>query len=164
MIANNYFNRQFTTSKLGKHSSSRRTRQVSKDVKRMSLEEAESLTSDQVTSAIKSCRRSRACGTDSQHIPLEEPSLFNYYIADIPRPTPPIKRVCYADNITVWASGPKIPQLESMINSYLRDVGIYLKENSLLISAPKSTVTLFTRTNTSSRRIPILLLKTHTYH
>ena len=36
MIANS-FNRQFTTYKLGKHSSSRRTRQVSKDVKRMSL-------------------------------------------------------------------------------------------------------------------------------
>ena len=29
------------------------------------------------------------------------------------------KRVCYTDDITVWASGPKIPQLESMINSYL---------------------------------------------
>ena len=65
-------------------------------------------------------------------------SLFNYYISDIPRPTPPVKRVCYAD---FWASGPKIPQL---INSYLRDVSIYLKVNSLLISAPKSTVTLFT--------------------
>ena len=31
-----------------------------------------------------------------------------------------------------------------MINSYLRDVSIYLKDNSLLISVPKSTVTLFT--------------------
>ena len=72
------------------------------------------------------------------------PSLFNYYIADMPRPTPPVKRVCYAHDITVWASGPKIPQLEFMINSYLRDVSIYLKDNSLLISAPKSTVTLFT--------------------
>ena len=92
------------------------------------------------------------------------PSLFNYYIADIPRQTPPVKRVCYADDITVCASGPKFSQLESMINNYLRDVSIYLKENSLLISAPKSTVTLFTRTNTSSRRIPILLLKTHSYH
>ena len=70
LIANS-FNRQFTTSKLDKHSS-RRTGQVSKDVKRMSLgkadvsresgclEKAESLTSDQVTSAIKSCRNSRA--------------------------------------------------------------------------------------------------------
>ena len=72
------------------------------------------------------------------------PSLFNYYIADMPRPTPRVKRVCYADDITVWASGPKIPLLESMINSYLRDIDIYPKESSLLISAPKSTVTLFT--------------------
>ena len=29
------------------------------------------------------------------------PSLFNYYIVDMPRPTPPVKRVCYADDITV---------------------------------------------------------------
>ena len=59
-LIDNRFNRHFTTSKLGKLSSSRRTRQVSKDVKRMSLEEAESFTSDQVTSAIKRCRNSRA--------------------------------------------------------------------------------------------------------
>ena len=58
----NIFNRQFTTSMLGKHSSSRRTRHVSKDVKRMSLEQAESFTSDQVTSAIKSCMSCRAYG------------------------------------------------------------------------------------------------------
>ena len=71
------------------------------------------------------------------------PALFNYYIPDMPRPTTPVTRVCYADHITVWASGPMIPLLESMINSYLREVGIYLKESLLLISAPKSTVTLF---------------------
>ena len=52
------------------------------------------------------------------------PSLFNYYIADMPRPT-------YANDITVWASGLKIPQLESIIISYLRDVSIYLRVNSL---------------------------------
>ena len=57
------------------------------------------------------------------------PSLFNYYIANMPRPTPPVKSFFYADDITVWASGPKIPQLESMINSYLIDTGIYLKES-----------------------------------
>ena len=51
--------------------------------------------------------------------------------------------ICYAADITVLASEPKIPQLESMINSYLRDVGIYLKDNLILISVPKSTVTLF---------------------
>ena len=62
----------------------------------------------------------------------------------MPWPTTPVKRACYADDITVWASGPKIPLLESMINSYLREVGVYLKESSLLISAPKSTVMFFT--------------------
>ena len=72
------------------------------------------------------------------------PSLFNYYIADMPWPSPPVKRVCYTYDITFWATGPKIPQMESMINIYLREVSIYLKDNSLLISAPKSTVTLFT--------------------
>ena len=41
---------------------------MSKDVKRMSLEEAESFTSDQATSAIKSCRTSIANGPDSLSI------------------------------------------------------------------------------------------------
>ena len=39
----------------------------------------------------------------------------------MPRPTHPDTRVCYADDIKVWASGQKIPELESMINSYLRE-------------------------------------------
>ena len=72
------------------------------------------------------------------------PSLFNYYIADMPWPNPPVTKVCYADDIKVWASGPQSPHLESTINSYVIDVGIYLKENSFLISVPKLTVTLFT--------------------
>ena len=86
MIANS-FNRQFTTSKLGKHSSSRKTRQVSKGVKRSSLEEAESFTSDHVTSAINSCRRSRAYGPDSFSIfhlknlgPLATEHLTSFYM------------------------------------------------------------------------------------
>ena len=67
-------------------------------------------------------------------------SLFNYYIADMPRSTPPVNRVCYADDITVWVTGPNIPQPEFMINSYLKEVSIYLKDSSLL-----STVTFFTQ-------------------
>ena len=41
---------------------------MSKDVKRMSQEEAESFISDQVTSAIKSCRSSRAYGSNTRSI------------------------------------------------------------------------------------------------
>ena len=33
------------------------------------------------------------------------PTLFSFYLTDMPRPTEPVKRICYADDITVWASG-----------------------------------------------------------
>ena len=62
----------------------------------------------------------------------------------MPRPTEPVKQICYADDITVWASGVKIPELEHKINSYLTEMSCFLRDNSLLISAPMSTVTLFT--------------------
>ena len=56
------------------------------------------------------------------------PLLFSFYIADMQRPTDPVKRICYADDLTVWASGVNIPDLE--------EITVYLKDNSLLISAP----------------------------
>ena len=40
------------------------------------------------------------------------PSLFSFYLDDMPRPTEPVKRICYADDITVLAPGVKIPELE----------------------------------------------------
>ena len=43
------------------------------------------------------------------------PSLFSFYIGDMPIPTDPVKRVCYADDLTVWASGVNIPDLEVSI-------------------------------------------------
>ena len=72
------------------------------------------------------------------------PTLFSFYIADMPRPTEPVKRICYADNMTVWASGVEISELEHKVNIYLTEMSRCLRENSLLISAPKSSVTLFT--------------------
>ena len=72
------------------------------------------------------------------------PTLFSFYIADMPRPTEPVKRICYADDITVWASGVEMSELEHKVNTYLTQISRFLWENSLLISAPKSSVTLFT--------------------
>ena len=62
----------------------------------------------------------------------------------MPRPTEPVKQICYADDITVWASGVKLPELKHKINDYLTKMSYFLRDNSLLISTPKSTVTLFT--------------------
>ena len=69
------------------------------------------------------------------------PSLFSFYIADMPRPTEPVKRICYADDLTVWATGVKILDLEDSIN--LEEMTAYLKDNFLLMSVPKSLVMLF---------------------
>ena len=62
----------------------------------------------------------------------------------MPRPTAPVKRVCYADDLTVWASGVNIPDLEVSIKNYIEEIITYLKDNSLLISTQKSSVTLLT--------------------
>ena len=44
----------------------------------------------------------------------------------------------------MWASGVNIPDLEVSVNNYLEKITAYLKDNSLLISALKSSVTLLT--------------------
>ena len=62
----------------------------------------------------------------------------------LPRRQELVKRICYADDITVWASGVEISELEHKVNTYLTEMSRFLRENSLLISAPKSSVTLFT--------------------
>ena len=85
----------------------------------------------------------------------------------MPRPTEPVKRVCYADDLTVWATGVKIPDLEDSINSYLEDsinsyleeITAYLKDNSLLISAPKSSVTLFSPDPHQAKTHPRILIE-----
>ena len=49
-----------------------------------------------------------------------------------------------------------------MINNYLSEISIYLKDKSLLISAPKSTVTLFTPAKHQFQMHPdITLVDTH---
>ena len=70
--------------------------------------------------------------------------LFNFYIADMPRLTEPVRWICYADAIIAWASGVKISELEHKVNAYLTEMSRVLWENSLLISASKSSETLFT--------------------
>ena len=44
----------------------------------------------------------------------------------------------------LMTSRVNIPDLEVSINNYLEEITAYLKDNSLLISAPKSSVTLLT--------------------
>ena len=63
----NYFNRQFTTPKLGRHTSSRETRIVSREIKRKSLL-AVIFTTDQVIKGISNCSNTKAFGPDKLSI------------------------------------------------------------------------------------------------
>ena len=64
----NYFNRQFTTSKLGRHTSSRETRLVSREIKRKSLMSAVTFTTDQDIKGISNCSNTKAFGPDKLSI------------------------------------------------------------------------------------------------
>ena len=62
------FNQQFNTSKLGRHTSSRETRVVTRETKRKPLEMVRTFTTDLVMKATKSCRNSKAFGPDKLSI------------------------------------------------------------------------------------------------
>ena len=65
------------------------------------------------------------------------PSLYSFCIADMLSPTEPVKCACYADDLTVWATGVKIPDMEDSLKRYLEEITAYPRDNSLLNSAPR---------------------------
>ena len=70
------------------------------------------------------------------------PALFNYYLADFLTQPPNIKLIKYADDITIYTSGPVVAELISGLNIYLSQVLNYIRKK-LTVSMAKSTVTLF---------------------
>ena len=64
----NYFNRQFTTSKLGRHTTSSETRLVSREIKRKSLTSVMTFTTDQLITGISNCSNTKAFGPDKLSI------------------------------------------------------------------------------------------------
>ena len=72
------------------------------------------------------------------------PTLFNYYLADFPTPPLNIRLIKYADDITIYTSGPVVSDLINGLNIYLSQVLNYAKNKKLTVSTDKSTVTHFT--------------------
>ena len=56
------------------------------------------------------------------HGGVMSPALFNYYLADFPTPPPYIKLIKYADDITIYTSGPVVAGLINGLNIYLSQV------------------------------------------
>ena len=59
----------------------------------------------------------------------------------------------------MWATGVEIPDMQDSLNSYLEELTAYLKDNSLLISAPKSSLTLFTPNTHQAKTHPKILIE-----
>ena len=74
---------------------------------------------------------------------VASPALFNYYLADFPTPPPNIRLIKYADDITIYTSGPVVVDLFNGINIYLSQVLNYNNNEKLTVSTAKSTATLF---------------------
>ena len=75
------------------------------------------------------------------------PALYNYYLADFPTTPPNIKLTKYADDITIYTSGPVVADLINGLNIYLPQVLNYINGKKLTESTAKYTVTLFTPDN-----------------
>ena len=71
--------------------------------------------------AVTSCRgvksTARIVHTGDPQGSKLSPSLFSFYLANMPRPTYLVKRICYADDISVWASGAEMPELHFIVRS-----------------------------------------------
>ena len=72
------------------------------------------------------------------------PTLFNYYLADFPTPSPNIELIKYVDDIMIYTSGPVVADIINGLNIYQLQVLNYINSNKLSVSTAKSTVTLFT--------------------
>ena len=90
---------------------------------------------------------------------VTSPILFNYYLSKMPTPPSNIKLIQYADDISIYATGPVIGDLCKAINSYTEDVVAYLESRELQLSAEKSTVTLFTNDNSQFNIAPDIFVK-----
>ena len=72
------------------------------------------------------------------------PAHFNHYLADFTTPPPNIKLIKYANDITIYTSGPVVADLINGLKIYLSQVLNYINNRKLTVSTAKSTVTLFT--------------------
>ena len=81
------------------------------------------------------------------------PSHFDYFLVDFPTPPPNIKLIKYADDITIYTSGPVVADLINGLDMCLSHVLNYINNKKLTVLTAKSTVTLFTQILTSTTYI-----------
>ena len=85
------------------------------------------------------------------------PILFNFYVSNHPD-SPNLATTSYADDFTASSSSPLIPTAAAALSAHATQVSEWAAGRGLSISAPKSTVTLFTPDTHQSHTHPPVTL------
>jgi hypothetical protein len=89
------------------------------------------------------------------------PTLFNFYIGTLPSPPNGVNVVSYADDVTPYASGPKITPICELLQPYLDSLSDYFNSLNLPLSPDKCTVTLLTPDTKEYKTHPHLIIDNH---
>ena len=84
------------------------------------------------------------------------PALFNHFVSSYPQSD--LLSSSYADDFTDSISGPTIPPSAETLSAHAESVFAWAEEKGLSISAPKSTITLFTSDRHQSHTHPQVTL------
>jgi len=76
------------------------------------------------------------------------PSLFNIYMADIPKPPKTIKIIQYADDILIWAKFSKNQFPDEKIQKYLDKITNWIMNKEIKINEDKTQATIFRKYKT----------------
>jgi hypothetical protein len=89
---------------------------------------------------------------------VTSPKLFNFYVSGLPPPPNDIQVVMYADDISIFTQDAAIQPMCDSLNCYVPEVTKFLEERGLLVSAEKSTVTLFTPWSKEAKTHPEIMV------
>ena len=87
---------------------------------------------------------------------VTSPILFNIYLNKIPNPPAKVNLIKYADDISVYISGTDIKAMSAILTEYAKSLVSFLNGRDLIVSAEKSTVTLFTPDTNEYEIVPIV--------
>jgi len=80
------------------------------------------------------------------------------YVGDIPTPPPNIKVFSYADDFSLLTRGTDIGAMSRRLKEYLSELASFFTSRDLLISVPKSSVTLITPATSEAKIHPQVIL------
>ena len=72
------------------------------------------------------------------------PQLFNYYVADAPKPSPGVILLSYADDFAIACKDLSVPKAQRTLQTYMDELGSWFLSLDSALSPTKSTATLFT--------------------